>query len=90
MPGQIFSGYRFDQRHGVIEANVIEGHPGPPKTVVAVETWEDISIPKKLYHTSPKPPHRSLVIELQIRHLYMLLHRLMHDAPLKNNRLPLI
>ena len=73
----------------VIEANVIEAHPGP-RTVVAVETWQDASIPKKLYHTSLKTASRSFLIELQIRHLYMLLHCLMHDAAYKNNRLSLI
>jgi hypothetical protein len=73
----------------VIEANVIEAHPGP-RTVVAVETWQDASIPKKLYHTSLKTAPPSFLIWLQIRYLRLLLHRLMHDAAYKNNQISLI
>jgi hypothetical protein len=33
---------------------------------------------EKLYHTTLETAPRFILIELQIRHLYMLLHRLMH------------
>ena len=73
----------------IIEANVIAGHLGPP-TVVAVETWQDVSIPKKLYHLPLETAPRFSPITLKILHLYMPLHRLIHDAAYKSNQLSLI
>jgi hypothetical protein len=73
-----------------IEANVIEGQPLDRRRLLLWRRGKTFPYRKNLYHTSLTTGPRTVFIELQIRHLCLPLHCLMHDAAYKNNRLRLI